>query len=101
MTKNDALPVLKELKKNKKYTKASDNRSAVLLKGIGPLKNYDGEAGIGMVIVRILERDQLFNYLIMVTHWFCGTQLGGDRFKRVRLYVDHHIKNKIQKLENT
>ena len=64
---------------------------AVLLKGIGPLKNYDGEAGAGIVIVRILERDQLFNYLIIVTHWFGETQLEGDQFSRVRDYVDHHI----------
>jgi hypothetical protein len=68
---------------------------AVLLKGIGPLRNYDGEAGAGTGIVHILERVQLFNYLIIVTHWFGETQLEGDQFSRVRDYVDHHIKNKI------
>jgi putative IMPACT (imprinted ancient) family translation regulator len=37
-TKDDALSVLKELKKNKKYAKATHNTWAVLLKDIAPLK---------------------------------------------------------------
>ncbi|MDA9990288.1 YigZ family protein [Paracoccaceae bacterium] len=90
-TKEDALSVLKELKKNKKYAKATHNTWAVLLKDIAPLKNDDGEVGAGMVIVRMLEREQLFDHMIIVTRWFGGIQLGGDRFRRVKDCVNYYF----------
>ncbi len=57
----------------------------------GPLKNDDGEAGAGMVIVRMLEREDLRNHLIIVTRWFGGTHLGGDRFRRVQDCVSYYL----------
>jgi putative IMPACT (imprinted ancient) family translation regulator len=58
----------------------------------GPLKNDDGEAGAGMTILRILERAQVTDHIVVVTRWFGGTHLGGDRFRNVqtavRLYLD-------------
>lgn len=90
-TKNEALGVLKELKKNKRYAKATHNTWAVLLKDVGPLKNDDGEAGAGMVIVRMLERDQIYDHVIIVTRWLGGTQLGGDRFRRVKDCVNYYL----------
>ncbi len=37
-----------------------------------------------MVIVRMLKRADLQNHLIIVTRWFGGIHLGGDRFRRVQ-----------------
>ena len=52
----------------------------------------DGEAGAGIVILRMLEREELFDHVVIVTRWFGGTHLGGDRFRRVqdcvRAYLD-------------
>ncbi|MGB8621826.1 MAG: YigZ family protein [Paracoccaceae bacterium] len=82
---------LKDLKRNKKYAKATHNTWAVLLED-GPLKSDDGESGAGMIIVRMLERKGLENHVVVVTRWYGGKHLGGDRFRHVqeavRLYLD-------------
>lgn len=87
----DARAFVKHLYRNKKFAKATHNTWAVLLPD-GPLKNDDGEAGAGMVIVRMLEREGLQGHIIVVTRWFGGVKLGGDRFRRVqdavRVYLD-------------
>ncbi len=44
-----------------------------------------------MVIVRMLERAELLNHLIIVTRWFGGTHLGSDRFRRVQDRVAHDL----------
>ena len=80
------------LKKNKKYAKATHNTWAVLLSESGPIKNDDGEAGAGIVIVKMLEREQLFDHVIIVTRWFGGVQLGGDRFRRVKDCVNFYLE---------
>ncbi len=86
----DAL--LKTLKRDRKFAKATHNTWAVLFSDGGPLKGDDGEAGAGMVIVRMLEREGLTDHVVVVTRWFGGTKLGGDRFRRVqdavRAYLD-------------
>ena len=74
---------LKALKKNKKFAKATHNTWAAILDGI-PEKNDDGESGAGMVILRMLERENLENHLIVVTRWYGGKHLGGDRFRHVQ-----------------
>ena len=82
---------LKELKREKKYAKATHNTWGVLLNGI-PLKSDDGESGAGMVILRMLERAERQNELIIVTRWYGGKNLGGDRFRHVqdatRIYLE-------------
>ena len=92
-SKAEVLSIIKVLKKNKKYAKATHNTWAILLSHGGPLKNDDGEAGAGMVIVRVLEREQLYDHVIVVTRWFGGTQLGGDRFRRVQDCVTYYLKH--------
>ena len=89
-SKAEALAVLKDLCKNKKFAKATHNTWA-LITDDGPVKNDDGEAGAGMVIVRMLERAELQNHVIIVTRWFGGTHLGGDRFRRVQECVTHYL----------
>ncbi len=87
----DAKAFIKALCRKKKFAKATHNTWAVLLPE-GPLKNDDGEAGAGMVIVRMLERDGVEGHLVCVTRWFGGKHLGGDRFRHVqeavRVYLD-------------
>ena len=85
---------LKELCRAKKYAKATHNTWAVLMSDGGGLKNDDGESGAGMVILRMLEREELYDQIIVVTRWFGGVKLGGDRFRRVqdsvRYYLEHY-----------
>ncbi len=81
-TADEARAFVKALCRKKKFARATHNTWAVLLPD-GPLKSDDGEAGAGMVIVRMLEREGLEGHIIVVTRWFGGTKLGGDRFRRV------------------
>lgn len=88
---DDAKAFLKELLRRKKFAKATHNTWAAILPE-GPLKNDDGEAGAGLVILRMLEREGLEGHIVVVSRWFGGTKLGGDRFRRVqdavRIYLD-------------
>ncbi|CUJ85066.1 hypothetical protein RUE5091_00293 [Ruegeria denitrificans] len=84
--------VLQQLKSDKAYAKATHNTWAAMLP-TGALKADDGESGAGMVILRMLERAGLDNHVVIVTRWYGGKKLGGDRFRRVqdatRAYLDH------------
>ena len=87
----EARVFLTELKRNKKFAKATHSTWALLC-AEGALKNDDGEAGAGMVILRMLERDEQRYHIVVVTRWFGGRRLGGDRFRHVqeavRIYLD-------------
>ena len=91
-TRQEAAAFVKALCRNKKYTKATHNTWAVILPDGTPVKNDDGEAGAGMVILRMLEREALVGEVVVVTRWFGGVKLGGDRFRRVqdcvRMYLE-------------
>ena len=92
-SKADAQRIVDDLMTDKRYAKATHNTWGLLLSERVPIKNDDGETGAGMVIIRMLERENLKDHVIIVTRWFGGTQLGGDRFRRVqdcvRYYIDH------------
>ena len=83
---------LKDLKRDRKFAKATHNTWAALFSDGTPLKGDDGESGAGMVILRMLEREGLEDHIVVVTRWYGGTKLGGDRFRRVqdcvRAYLD-------------
>lgn len=83
---------LKSLKKVKKYAKATHNTWAVVLPDGTPLKNDDGESGAGMVILNMLEGAGLRGHLVVVTRWYGGTRLGGDRFRRVKDCVNAYMQ---------
>ena len=89
---DDAKAFIKSLCRNKKFAKATHNTWA-LLQDAGPVKDDDGEAGAGIVIARMLERERLQNHIVVVTRWYGGKNLGGDRFRHVqnavRYYLDH------------
>ena len=93
-TEAEIADFLKALKRNKKFAKATHNTWALLSSDEGPLKNDDGEAGAGMVILRMLERENITDHLIIVTRWFGGTHLGGDRFRRVQDCVRYYLENR-------
>ncbi|APZ53047.1 YigZ family protein [Salipiger abyssi] len=86
-----AKALIKELCRKKKFAKATHN-SWGLLTADGPVKNDDGESGAGMVILRMLEREDLRDHLVVVTRWYGGKHLGGDRFRHVqeavRIYLE-------------
>ncbi|MFK7940583.1 MAG: YigZ family protein [Roseovarius sp.] len=82
---------LKTLKRDKKFAKATHNTWAVLGANGIPLKNDDGEAGAGMVILRMLERAALHDHIIVVTRWYGGKHLGGDRFRHVQDCVTAYL----------
>ena len=83
---------LAALKSDRAYSKATHNTWAARLSATGALKADDGESGAGMVILRMLERAGLEDHLVIVTRWYGGKKLGGDRFRRVqdavRAYLD-------------
>lgn len=74
---------LAELKRSRKYARATHNTWAVVLSDGGALKGDDGETGAGAVILRMLEREGLHDHLVVVTRWYGGVKLGGDRFAHV------------------
>lgn len=82
---------LKRLKKNKRFAKATHNTWAVVLSDGGPLKGDDGEGGAGMVIVNMLEHDNITDHVVVVTRWYGGVKLGGDRFRRVKDSVSAYL----------
>lgn len=91
--RDEAAALLKQLCRKKKFAKATHNSWAVLLPD-GPLKNDDGESGAGMVILRMLEREGLENHVVIVTRWYGGVKLGGDRFRRVQDAVRYYFDNR-------
>ena len=82
---------LKQLKRNKRYAKATHNTWAVLYSDGTPVKNDDGESGAGMVILRMLEREGLTDHIVVVTRWYGGKHLGGDRFRHVQTCVRAYL----------
>ncbi len=89
----DVKAFLKSLTRNKRFAKATHNTWAAILPDDGPVKGDDGEAGAGLVILRMLERERVHGHVVVVTRWFGGTKLGGDRFRRVQDCVDHYVAN--------
>ncbi len=87
---DEAKEFVKALCRKKKFARATHNTWAFLGEA-GPVKNDDGEAGAGIVIVRILEREKLRNHIVVVTRWFGGKQLGGDRFRHVQDAVRYYL----------
>lgn len=90
----EALALLAGLKTNRRFARATHNSWAVLLEGAEgrvPLKADDGESGAGAVILRMLERDGLVNHMLIVTRWYGGVKLGGDRFRHVQAAVRAYL----------
>ena len=92
---------LKKLKANKKYAKATHNSYAARVSRenmIFDTKSDDGETGAGNVILNILQRRNFINIIVVVTRWFGGVKLEGDRFKHIQNSTIL-ILNKIEKMQ--
>jgi putative IMPACT (imprinted ancient) family translation regulator len=71
------------LRSRRKFAKATHHSWAAVLSEGGALRGDDGEAGAGAVILKMLEREGLADHLVVVTRWYGGIHLGGDRFAHV------------------
>ncbi len=93
--RDSAKASLLTLKRNKKYGRATHNSWAVLFRGgqgeLVRVKNDDGEGGAGNVILSNLEREGFEGHIIVVTRWYGGVKLGGDRFRLVQQCVRHYL----------
>jgi putative IMPACT (imprinted ancient) family translation regulator len=74
---------LSSLRARRKFAKATHHSWAAVLSDGGPLKGDDGEAGAGAVILKMLEREGLVDHIVVVTRWYGGVHLGGDRFAHI------------------
>lgn len=88
----EAKAFIKTLCRKKKFAKATHNTWAFLENG-APVKNDDGEGGAGMIIAKMQERENLQNHIIVVTRWYGGKHLGGDRFRHVQDAVRYYLDN--------
>lgn len=82
----DTAQFLAQLKKSKKYSRATHNTYAVRYFQSGLLqetKSDDGEKGAGMIVLNTLRAHDAINCIVCVTRWFGGTKLMHDRFKHV------------------
>ncbi|MBC9245672.1 YigZ family protein [Paracoccus sp. 11-3] len=82
--------MLAELKRNKRFAKATHNSWAAILGG-EPVKDDDGESGAGQLMLQMLDRAGLQDHVIVVTRWYGGKHLGGDRFRHVADAVRHYL----------
>lgn len=92
-SRDDVRAILKALTRRKKFARASHHSWAALLPD-GPAKGDDGEAGAGAVILQKLQGAGLAGEVVVVTRWFGGTHLGGDRFRRIAEAVDHYLAHR-------
>ena len=81
-TKAEIDEFLANLRRRRKFDKATHHSWAALLAD-GPLKSDDGEAGAGAVILKMLEREGVPDRIVVVTRWYGGVHLGGDRFAHI------------------
>lgn len=92
-SKVEAKAFLATLKRGKKFARATHNSWAVLLADGSIVKNDDGEAGAGLIIARVLEGADRRELVVVVTRWFGGVKLGGDRFRHVataaNMFLEH------------
>lgn len=90
-SRDEALDLLVALKRNKRFAKATHNTWAAILSG-EPVKDDDGESGAGALILQMLERAGLNDHVIVVTRWYGGKHLGGDRFRHVADAVRYYLR---------
>lgn len=82
--------MLADLTSVRRFAKATHHSWAARIGGAG-LKADDGEAGAGAIILRMLETEGLDDHVVIVTRWYGGKHLGGDRFRHVIAAVRHYL----------
>ncbi len=82
---------LRGLRADRRFARATHHSWALTGSG-GALKHDDGETGAGMVILREIERAGLEGHIVVVSRWFGGKHLGGDRFRHIRAAVRLYLE---------
>lgn len=82
-SRSDVDAILAQVKQDRTYAKATHNSWAATLPQ-GGLKADDGETGAGSLILRMLQQAGLDAHMVIVTRWYGGKKLGGDRFRHIR-----------------
>lgn len=89
-SRDEVAALIAELKTSKRFAKATHHSWAAVLSGEA-VKDDDGESGAGQLILQMIERAGLQDHVIIVTRWYGGKHLGGERFRHVidavRLYL--------------
>jgi len=94
--REDIKQFLKTLKADRKYAKADHHSWAARISHKGTIyetKSDDGENGAGLVILRILQKENCTNCIISITRWFGGIKLEGDRFKHIQDATKHALEH--------
>jgi len=89
--KAQVLQAIKTLCAKKKYAKATHNTWALVQADGTQIKNDDGESGAGAIILRMLEEKGYREHVLIVTRWYGGVHLGGDRFRHVKTCVQAYF----------
>lgn len=89
-SRDEVAALLADLKRNKRFAKATHNSWAAILQG-EPVKDDDGKSGAGQLMLQMLDRAGLHDHVIIVTRWYGGKHLGGDRFRHVADAVRHYL----------
>ena len=92
-SRDDVRAFLKALTGRKKFARATHHSWGALLED-GPAKGDDGEGGAGSVILKKLEGADLRGEVVVVTRWYGGKHLGGDRFRRIAEAVEHYLAHR-------
>lgn len=82
--------ILGAIKRPKKFAKATHHSWAAVVDGVA-MRHDDGEAGAGDVILRMIQREELEGHIIVVTRWYGGVHLGGDRFAHIVTCVRDYL----------
>lgn len=83
----DVKDFLKKLKSDRNYLQATHNTYAARVSKEGQIwetRSDDGETGAGNVILRILQKENITNTVVVVTRWYGGVKLMNDRYKHVQ-----------------
>lgn len=76
--------LLAELRRIKRFAKATHLSWGAVFPDGGTAKGDDGEAGAGAIILAELAAAGATRTVVIVARWYGGKPLGGDRFRHVR-----------------
>lgn len=87
-----AQAVVADLCRKGKFRRATHHSWALLTSTGEALGDDDGEAGAAAILRAEVETAGLVGHVLIVTRWFGGTQLGGDRFRHIRTAAREGIR---------
>lgn len=97
--REDAKKFLKKLKSDKRYAKATHNTWAARISHNGQMwetKADDGETGASNTILRVMQKSEAVNMIIVVTRWYGGIKLQGDRYRHFQDATKFFLKKIVE-----